>query len=80
MTIIGLQMGAVIAFSIITETVFQWPELGLLFINAVEFADVPILATYLVLVSAFFVLLNLIVDLLYYRVDPRLRGGMGAPK
>ncbi len=80
MTIIGLQMGAVIAFSIITETVFQWPGLGLLFINAVEFADVPILATYLVLVSAFFVLLNLIVDLLYYRVDPRLRGGMGASK
>ena len=62
------------------ETVFQWPGLGLLFINAVEFADVPFLATYLVLVSAFFVLINLIVDLLYYRVDPRLRGGLGAPK
>ncbi|TPW32108.1 ABC transporter permease [Martelella alba] len=79
-TIIGLQMGAVIAFSIITETVFQWPGLGLLFINAVEFADVPILASYLVLVSAFFVVLNLAVDLLYYRIDPRLRGSQGASR
>tara|TARA_R110002020_G_scaffold66473_7_gene174717 strand:- start:559 stop:1539 length:981 start_codon:yes stop_codon:yes gene_type:complete len=80
MTIIGLQMGSVIAFSIITETVFQWPGLGLLFIQAVENADIPVLATYLVLVSAFFVGLNLVVDLLYYLVDPRLRGGQGAPK
>lgn len=73
MTIIGLQMGAVVAFSIITETVFQWPGIGLMFIQAVGYADVPVLATYLVLVSVFFVTLNLCVDLLYYRVDPRLR-------
>lgn len=73
MTIIGLQMGAVVAFSIITETVFQWPGIGLMFIQAVNYADVPVLATYLVLVSIFFVTLNLCVDLLYYRVDPRLR-------
>lgn len=74
MTVIGLQMGGVVAFSIITETVFQWPGLGLLFINAVSFADVPVIGTYLVLVSAFFVALNLCVDFLYYIVDPRLRG------
>lgn len=80
MTVIGLQMGSVVAFSIITETVFQWPGLGLLFINAVGFADVPVIGTYLVLVSLFFVGLNLCVDLLYYVVDPRLRGTKGISK
>lgn len=80
MTIIGLQMGGVVAFSIITETVFQWPGLGLLFIQAVSFADIPVLSSYLVLVSAFFVGLNLCVDFLYYIVDPRLRGSQGSRK
>lgn len=80
MTVIGLQMGSVVAFSIITETVFQWPGLGLLFINAVGFADVTVIGTYLVLVSLFFVGLNLCVDLLYYVVDPRLRGTKGISK
>ncbi|MGE5640921.1 MAG: ABC transporter permease [Clostridia bacterium] len=74
-TITGLQLGSIIAFSIITETVFQWPGMGLLFIQAVGFADVPVMAAYLCLIAAFFVLINLAVDLLYYAVDPRLRLG-----
>jgi peptide/nickel transport system permease protein len=72
-TITGLQLGSIIAFSIITETVFQWPGMGLLIIQAIDFADIPIMSAYLVLISFFFVLINLIVDLLYYAVDPRLR-------
>jgi peptide/nickel transport system permease protein len=73
MTIIGLQVGAIIAFAIITETVFQWPGMGLLFIQAVQFADIPVMAAYLCLIALFFVLINLVVDLLYFFVDPRLR-------
>jgi len=72
-TIIGLQIGAIVAFSIITETVFQWPGMGLLFIQSVTFADVPVMAAYLCLIALFFVFINLVVDLLYYAVDPRLR-------
>ena len=72
-TITGLQLGSLIAFAIITETVFQWPGMGLLFIQAVMFADIPVMAAYLVLIAFFFVMINLIVDLLYYVVDPRLR-------
>ena len=72
-TITGLQLGSLIAFAIITETVFQWPGMGLLFIQAVMFADIPVMAAYLVLIAFFFVMINLIVDLLYYAVDPRLR-------
>jgi peptide/nickel transport system permease protein len=72
-TITGLQLGAIIAFAIITETVFQWPGMGLLFIQAVAFADVPVMAAYLCLIALFFVVINLMVDLLYYAVDPRLR-------
>jgi peptide/nickel transport system permease protein len=72
-TITGLQLGAIIAFAIITETVFQWPGMGLLFIQAVTFADVPVMAAYLCLIALFFVIINLTVDLLYYAVDPRLR-------
>jgi peptide/nickel transport system permease protein len=72
-TITGLQLGAIVAFSIITETVFQWPGMGLLFIQSVSFADVPVMAAYLCLIALFFVLINLAVDLLYYAVDPRLR-------
>ncbi|MCV0425890.1 MAG: ABC transporter permease [Roseibium sp.] len=76
-TVTGLQIGSLIAFSIITETVFQWPGMGSLFIHAVQFADVPVMAAYLVLVALFFVLINLIVDLLYFAVDPRLRMSAG---
>jgi peptide/nickel transport system permease protein len=74
-TITGLQLGSIIAFAIITETVFQWPGMGLMFIQAVSFADVPVMAAYLVLVGFCFVMINLVVDLLYYVVDPRLRIG-----
>src|SRR3972149_1781751 len=69
----GLQLGAIIAFAIITETVFQWPGMGLLFIQSVQFADIPVMAAYLCLIALFFVVINLVVDLLYYAVDPRLR-------
>jgi len=72
-TITGLQLGSIIAFSIITETVFQWPGVGALFINSVRFVDVPVMAAYLMLIALIFVIINLIVDLLYYVVDPRLR-------
>ncbi len=74
-TIIGLQLGALIAFAIITETVFQWPGMGLLFIQAVTFADIPVMAAYLCLIALIFVVINLVVDLLYFAVDPRLRIG-----
>ena len=73
MTITGLQLGGLIAFAIITETVFQWPGMGLLFIQAVTFADIPIMAAYLCLIALIFVVINLVVDLLYLAVDPRLR-------
>jgi peptide/nickel transport system permease protein len=72
-TITGLQLGALIAFAIITETVFQWPGMGLLFIQAVQFADIPVMAAYLCLIALIFVIINLVVDLLYFAVDPRLR-------
>ncbi|WP_227272396.1 ABC transporter permease [Roseobacter weihaiensis] len=72
-TVIGLQLGAIIAFAIITETVFQWPGVGLLFINAVQFVDIPVMAAYLMLISVMFVGINLIVDILYFFIDPRLR-------
>ncbi len=72
-TIVGLQLGAIIAFAIVTETVFQWPGMGLLFIQSVYFADVPVMAAYLCFIALVFVLINLAVDLLYYAVDPRLR-------
>nr|WP_316643560.1 ABC transporter permease [uncultured Roseateles sp.] len=72
LTIMGLQLGQLIAFAIITETVFQWPGMGLLFIQAVQFADIPVMAAYLLLVSGIFVSINLLVDMLYLVVDPRL--------
>jgi len=72
-TIVGLQLGGIIAFAIVTETVFQWPGMGLLFIQAVQFADIPIMGAYLCLVGLIFVTINLVVDLLYFVVDPRLR-------
>jgi peptide/nickel transport system permease protein len=74
-TVTGLQLGSLIAFSIVTETVFQWPGMGFLFIQAVRFADIPIMVAYLVLAALFFVIINLVVDLLYFAVDPRIRIG-----
>ena len=73
MTITGLQLGGLIAFAIITESVFQWPGMGLLFIQAVSFADIPVMAAYLCLISLIYVVINLVVDMLYFAVDPRLR-------
>ena len=74
-TITGLQLGGIIAFAIVTETVFQWPGMGLLFIQAVQFADIPVMAAYLCLIALIFVVINLMVDMLYFVVDPRLRMG-----
>ena len=79
-TITGLQLGGIIAFAIVTETVFQWPGMGLLFIQAVQFADVPVMAAYLCLIALVFVVINLAVDLLYFVVDPRLRAGLGGAR
>ena len=77
-TIAGLQLGSVIAFAIITETVFQWPGMGLLFLQAVQNVDIPIMAAYLLLIAVLFVAINLVVDILYAVVDPRLRAERGA--
>jgi peptide/nickel transport system permease protein len=72
-TIAGLQIGGIIAFSLVTETVFQWPGMGLLLVQSVAVADIPVMSAYLLLVGVVFVLINLVVDLLYFAVDPRLR-------
>jgi peptide/nickel transport system permease protein len=77
-TITGLQLGSIIAFAIITETVFQWPGVGLMFIQAVYAVDIPVMSAYLVLIAFFFVAINLVVDILYFVVDPRLRLDRGA--
>ena len=79
-TVAGLQLGTLIAFAIVTETVFAWPGVGQLFIQSVQFADVPVMAAYLLLIGLLFVVINLIVDLLYFAVDPRLRGQVGAAR
>ncbi len=80
-TITGLQLGSVIAFSIVTETVFQWPGVGSLFINSVQYVDIPVMAAYLLFIALVFVVINLIVDVLYFTVDPRLRvARLGARK
>ncbi|AUL48865.1 ABC transporter permease [Bordetella trematum] len=72
-TVTGLQLGSIIAFAIITETVFQWPGMGLLFIQAISTVDIPVMAAYLILIAFIFVIINLVVDMLYFAVDPRLR-------
>jgi peptide/nickel transport system permease protein len=72
-TVIGLQLGSIIAFAIITETVFQWPGMGLMFIQAVQHADIPVMAAYLLLAAFLFVLINFVVDHVYVRIDPRIR-------
>src|SRR5476651_1491213 len=77
-TVAGLQLGALIAFAIVTETVFAWPGMGQLFIQSVQFADIPVMAAYLMMIGLFFVIINLVVDLLYFAVDPRLRSQVGA--
>lgn len=77
-TVISLQMGSLVAFAVITESVFQWPGLGLLFLQSVGAADVPMMSAYLILIAALFVSINLIVDLLYFAIDPRLRARVAA--
>ena len=77
-TVAGLQLGALIAFALVTETVFAWPGVGQLFIQSVQFSDIPVMAAYLMLIGLLFVIINLVVDLLYFAVDPRLRGGGAA--
>jgi peptide/nickel transport system permease protein len=72
-TVIGLQFGGIVAFSLVTETVFQWPGMGLLLVQSVAVADIPVMSAYLILIALVFVIINLVVDLLYYAVDPRLR-------
>ncbi len=79
-TIAGLQLGTLIAFAIVTETVFAWPGVGQLFIQSVQFADIPVMAAYLLLIGLLFVVINLVVDLLYFAVDPRLRGQVGTAR
>lgn len=74
-TIIGLQFGGIIAFSIVTESVFQWPGMGLLFLDSIRYVDIPVMSVYLVLIALMFVVINLIVDLLYAVIDPRVRSG-----
>jgi peptide/nickel transport system permease protein len=73
MTVVGLQLGSIVAFSIITETVFAWPGMGQLFLQSIQNADIPIMAAYLLMIATLFVVINLIVDLIYVAVDPRLR-------
>ena len=77
-TIAGLQLGLIVAFAIVTETVFQWPGVGLMFINAVYFVDIPVMSAYLLLVGLVFVVINLVVDLAYLVIDPRIRDGINA--
>lgn len=72
-TIIGLQFGGIIAFSVVTESVFQWPGMGLLFLESIQFVDIPVMSVYLVLIAFVFVVLNLVVDILYFAIDPRIR-------
>ena len=79
-TIIGLQLGAVVAFAIITESVFQWPGLGAMFVQAVQFVDIPVMAAYLLFVGLVFVATNLLVDLFYVVLDPRLRSDLATTK
>jgi len=79
-TITGLQLGSVIAFAIVTETVFQWPGLGSLFVNAVQFVDIPVMAAYLLFVAVVFVVVNLIVDLTYFWLDPRIRSNAASAR
>jgi peptide/nickel transport system permease protein len=79
-TIVGLQLGSVIAFAIVTETVFQWPGLGALFVQAVAFVDIPVMAAYLMFVGAVFVVVNLVTDFIYVLIDPRLRSAHGGAR
>ena len=75
-TIVGLQLGSIVAFSIITETVFAWPGMGQLFLQSIQNVDIPIMAAYLLFIALMFVIINLVVDILYVSIDPRLRASL----
>lgn len=75
-TVVGLQIGGLMSFAMVTESVFQWPGMGLLLINSINFVDIPVMAAFLMLIAVVFLVINLVVDLLYFAVDPRLRGAL----
>jgi len=79
-TVAGLELGSVIAFAIVTETIFSWPGMGKLLIDSIEMLDRPVIVAYLLVVVCVFVLINLLVDILYTALDPRVRlaGATGA--
>ena len=72
-TVLGLEMGSLIAFAVVTETVFSWPGMGKLIIDSINLLDRPIIVAYLMMTVIMFVVINLIVDLTYSLVDPRVR-------
>lgn len=71
-TVGGIQLGTMIAYTILTETVFQWPGLGSMFLNAVNNVDIPLITTYIVFVGMVFVVTNTLVDIIYGLIDPRV--------
>jgi peptide/nickel transport system permease protein len=72
-TVIGLELGNLIAFSVVTETVFAWPGMGKLIIDSIQLLDRPIIVAYLMIIVFMFVTINLVVDILYSVLDPRVR-------
>jgi peptide/nickel transport system permease protein len=77
-TVIGLEFGSVIAFAVVTETIFAWPGIGRLIISSINQLDRPVIVAYLLLTVVMFILINLIVDILYSVLDPRVRLGEAA--
>jgi peptide/nickel transport system permease protein len=78
-TVLGLEFGNLVAFSVVTETIFAWPGMGKLLINSIQSLDRPVIVAYLVLIVLMFVVINLVVDILYSVLDPRVRlGAQGA--
>jgi len=77
-TVLGLEFGGLIAFSVVTETIFAWPGMGKLLIDSIQQLDRPVIVAYLIIIVLFFVLINLVVDIIYSLLDPRVRiGGQG---
>ena len=74
-TVIGLQFGSLIAFAIVTETIFAWPGMGKLLIDSINVLDRPVIVAYLLIIVTLFIVINLLVDLLYSVLDPRVRLG-----
>jgi peptide/nickel transport system permease protein len=72
-TVIGLELGSVIAYAIVTETIFAWPGMGKLVIDSIFQLDRPVVVAYLLVVVAMYIIINLVVDILYSLLDPRVR-------